>query len=283
MSCTNPVRAWRRPSSLPDGVSPVDFTTGEILEPPRRLHFNPQPGFETLQVGCGSCNGCRADRAREWAIRCYHEASLRPRNSFLTLTYADAPESLVKKDLQDFFKRARHEYKFRYLACGEYGESTRRPHYHALIFGEDFLEGKIDISSELYTNKKLADLWGHGMVSVGELNMATCCYVAGYVFKKIGDEDTFSLCSRRPGIGHGWLNRYGDDITRTGVVVIEGKEYPVPHRYFHWKEADFYDLKKERAARFSSQTFDQARNRELMLPAKAKNQAAKLSLKGKKL
>jgi hypothetical protein len=28
--------------------------------------------------------------------------------------------------------------KVRFFHCGEYGDLTRRPHYHALIFGYDF-------------------------------------------------------------------------------------------------------------------------------------------------
>lgn len=91
-----------------------------------------------LQVPCGKCIGCKSDKAMMWSIRCYHEASLHERNAFVTLTYEDAPPALVKEDLQKFFKRARHSFDFRYFACGEYGEATHRPHYHALIFGQDF-------------------------------------------------------------------------------------------------------------------------------------------------
>lgn len=40
------------------------------------------------------------------------------------------------KDLQDFFKRLRYNLngqKFIYFACGEYGDTTKRPHYHVVI------------------------------------------------------------------------------------------------------------------------------------------------------
>lgn len=52
--------------------------------------------------------------------------------------------------------------------------------------------------------------------------------------------------SRRPGIGHTWLDLYGDDIARTGVVSIEGRSYQVPKRYLLWHEDQLADVKKER-------------------------------------
>ena len=69
------------------------------------------------------------------------EAKLHKENCFITLTYNNNNlpkyKSLVKKELQDFFKRLRKKYGegIRYYACGEYGPKGKRPHYHAIIFG----------------------------------------------------------------------------------------------------------------------------------------------------
>lgn len=291
MSCFSPVSVWRDPLEGPP--SPPDLTrinldTGELLPGPRPgISFTHRSGWERLAVGCGRCDGCRADRALEWSIRCYHEASLYPRNSFLTLTYDSAPPALVKSDLQKFFKRLRHSYTFRYFACGEYGEKTRRPHYHALIFGEDFLSGNVThISDELYTNEAVAKCWGHGLVSIAELNMATCCYVAGYVFKKIGDHETFSVQSRRPGIGHDWLDRFSGDLTRTGSVTIEGREYPIPRRYMKWDDFKFHEEKLRRAAlqqERAPKTISEEREQSRHLKAKAAKKAASKTLGSKTL
>lgn len=87
-------------------------------------------------IKCGQCMECRLAYSREWAIRITHEAAMHERNCFLTLTYDDdhLPKygQLVKSDLQKFFKRLRHHFNFKYVACGEYGERRRRPHFMRL-------------------------------------------------------------------------------------------------------------------------------------------------------
>ena len=265
MSCYYPVSAWKARRFNESGK--------------RGIVFSPRDGFEdmALQVPCGKCIGCKSDKAMMWSIRCYHEASLHERNAFVTLTYEDAPPALVKEDLQKFFKRARHSFDFRYFACGEYGEATHRPHYHALIFGQDFLDDAIDISDSLYTSSSLSKLWGHGLISVAPVTMASCCYVAGYVHKKVGDDETFTLMSRQPGIGKDWLAKYGDDLRRTGTVTIEGKELPVPMRYLAWEEEMFSDLKRERAKRFRDMTPDERYKRACSLPARELSKKAQVS------
>lgn len=202
-----------------------------------------------MTVPCGKCESCRSATASQWAIRCYHESTLHKNNSFLTLTYDNdnLPPSLVPDHLALFWKRLRHQAPgVRYFACGEYGDNTRRPHYHALVFGADFLGGSYRLGEGLYANDTVTKIWGKGQVAIAEVNMATCCYVAGYAVKKIGDPDTFIRMSRQPGIGHDWLDKYEDDIRRTGTVVVEGREYPLPKRYFDWH--DFDDLKQYRKA-----------------------------------
>lgn len=221
----------------------------------RSIVFNPKDGFldRPVDLPCGKCSGCRADQSLMWSIRAYHESTLHDRNCFVTLTYDDAhfPEdgAISKKHLQDFFKRLRkslHPDKVRYIACGEYGDQTRRPHYHAILFGQDFRFDKVSINSELYTSPFLQERWGKGLVSIAPVTMASICYVCGYVTKKIADDDTFNLASRRPPIGHDWLAKYSDDLVRTGVVVIDGKEYPVPKRYLEFRPEEFEALKRKR-------------------------------------
>ncbi|AXH75064.1 MAG: replication initiator protein [Microviridae sp.] len=222
MSCVCPIDCWRSTEVSESGKCPIVFTVcGADLTRP-------------LQVPCGRCVGCCADRALIWSIRVFHESTLHKQNSFLTLTYSDAPESVSKRDLQLFFKRLRKFAKVRYFACGEYGSHTHRPHYHVCLFGVDFLADSYAISDSLYGNRVLDDCWSHGLCSVGSLTLASAMYVAGYVSKKIGDPDTFNLMSTRPAIGRGWLDKFVDDIRRTGKVVIDGQEFTVPKKYLEW-------------------------------------------------
>ena len=201
-----------------------------------------------------------------WSIRAYHEASMHKFNSFLTLTYDDdhlpSDNKINKPDLQKFFKRMRKHFKFKYLACGEYGELTRRPHYHAIIFGEHFNHGGLTqmIDDQQYTNSVVEKIWGQGHISIAECNLSTIMYTCGYVHKKIGDDETFRLMSRgsgkvsdppiwRYGIGKAWLEKYKDDLIKTAghpVVTMEGREFPIPPRYIDWFEDDFAEVKKYR-------------------------------------
>lgn len=270
MSCYHPVRAWRYPV---EGSS---------------LHFTPQGApYEQLEVPCGVCVGCRADQSLMWSIRAYHESMIHDRNCFVTLTYSDehlpADRKIDKKELQDFFKRLRKKLPPRsmsYIACGEYGDDTRRPHYHAVLFGVDFLHDKITLDDKSYTSPTLSEIWGKGNVSISPVNMATICYVCGYVTKKIKDKDTFNLMSRRPAIGKRFLERFKSDMLATSSVTIEGKEYPVPKRYIEWAKDEFQDIiaqRQEYAKRNS------LKNTDAVLKAKKLNRLARNSQKKGKL
>lgn len=251
MTCFYPIDCWRSRTPNESGK--------------RSIVFRRADGYEemALQVPCGKCAGCAADKAMTWAIRSYHESTLHGQNCFLTLTYNDDclpdDQRIDKRHLQGFFKRLRHHVKFRYYACGEYGDKTCRPHYHAAIFGADFLAKSVDLGGGCYTNQLLVDTWGFGNVMAAEFNMSTACYVAGYVGKKIGKEDGFHVMSK--GIGFNWLNRYYDDLARTGSVVIEGRELPIPMSYINkFEKIDpsiFAGVRRERRERFSNMTPDQ--------------------------
>lgn len=271
MTCYSPLDGWMSANRNESGKRSVVFSLNQGLVD--------QP----IQVPCGKCTGCRADQALMWSIRAYHESTLHFKNSFITLTYSDEnlpPDGkLVKEDLQKFFKRLRKKYPpkhIRYIACGEYGDTTKRPHYHAIIFGEDFLHDKIQLTDDLYTQEDLANVWNLGHVSIAPVTMASICYVCGYVVKKIHDNDTFNLMSRRPGIGYNFLIQYYDDLVRTGSVTIEGREYPVPKRYLDWSPEEFKELKNAR--RKLAKSRDAAMHRE-GLRAREKNRKALLKQK----
>lgn len=261
MPCYRPITAYRSSQGRnANGAWPLSFSVNG--------------GFKDMPVtiACGKCIGCRLERSKEWASRCVHESRLWDSNLFLTLTYDDAhlPKnmSLVSKHLQDFWKRLRSwvfsptglgrvpEKEFvdganrvvngiRYFACGEYGDTSKRPHYHAIVFNLD-LPDKIPYKrsfdgSQLYISNTLNALWGHGYCVIGAVTFQSCAYVARYVTKKIyglsapehyGDrEPEFCRSSNRPGIGANWFIKYADEVARNGFVLINGHKNPVPRYY----------------------------------------------------
>lgn len=232
----------------------------------RKLVFNRSAGFADLEVTvpCGQCIGCRIDKSRSWAIRCVHEAKMHHTNSFLTLTYSDdeVPRDygLEKRELQLFFKRLREKIgKFRYYACGEYGDENRRPHYHVILFGYDFsadrkFHSKNSKGDLLYTSALLDCTWGKGFCLIGSFNYASAAYCARYAMKKQLGKNAhehehycrfdpitgelfqvppeFALMSRKPGIGASWFEKFHTDAFPSDFIVYQGKTHPVPKFYF---------------------------------------------------
>lgn len=214
-----------------------------------------------MSVACGQCIGCRLERSRQWAIRCYHEAQMWEENCFVTLTYA--PEhlppdrSLHLDHFQKFMKRLRKKTGggVRFFHCGEYGEQFGRPHYHAILFNVAFGDQKLwKVQNEfpLYTSEALSRLWPLGFSSVGAATFQSAAYVARYILKKVTgaqsashyewtDPETgevhqrkpeYVTMSRRPGIGRTWLDKYGgSDCWRHDEVVIDGRAMRPPRYY----------------------------------------------------
>jgi len=186
-----------------------------------------------------------------WAIRCVHEAQSHELNCFVTLTYADDKippgGTLVKKHFQDFMKRLRklHKLPVRYFHCGEYGETTLRPHYHAILFGIDFADKKLHSKNAqgqtLWTSETLTKLWGFGHCLIGALTFETAAYTARYCLKKIngqladahyqGREPEYATMSRRPGIGADWFAKYSDDVYPSDFIVLRGQKQQPPRYY----------------------------------------------------
>lgn len=274
MACYRPLECWRSRDVNDNGKRPVTF----------QLHSG--IAEDALSVPCGKCAGCVKDAATAWSVRCYHEASLSDRNCFVTLTYAEdrCPGSLVKSDVQKWLKRVRSEgVKLRYFACGEYGGQTRRPHYHVLVFGQDFLEGsqKLGYDNKYYTSPFLDDSWGNGFVTVAPVDAGACFYVAGYSLKNIGCDDSFHLASRRPPIGDGWLDKYYDNVARLGFITIEGKRVPLPKAYLSRERfgVEFDHIKENRKEYFRTLSPDDVwRNREVARP-REKNLIARTGVK----
>lgn len=260
MPCYRPLQAYRLSGAV-------------VFQKPR--------GFsEPLRLPCGQCIGCRLEKSRQWAVRCVHEASLWPVNSFVTLTYDDAhlpaDGSLDKSEFQRFMKRLRKRRKrVRYFHCGEYGDVNGRPHYHALLFNVGFpdrvpwreAKGK----SVSYRSGELESTWGLGHCEVGEVTFESAAYVARYVVKKVtGDrewehyervnpltgelmqlEREYATMSRGSALGRGWFEQYAEDVYPLDRVISRGREAKPPRAYDKFLEGEapveFAELRAERA------------------------------------
>lgn len=247
------------------------------------ITFNPMRAMNSTQpfgIPCGRCTGCRLDKARQWATRCLHEAKLYEENCFLTLTYDDQhlPEtnSVDVREWQLFMKRLRDrvEPRLRFFACGEYGENNYRAHYHALIFNFDFpdktLWKETKAGNRLYRSKLLEELWPYGFSTIGAVNHQSAGYVARYTMKKIGGDKAadhylrphplsgklyqvkpeFAVMSRRPGLGHAYVERFKSDFFPSDFIVVDGRKTPVPRYYLkQLSEEEQRSIKLARTAR----------------------------------
>lgn len=232
---------------------------------------------DSIDIPCGKCIGCRLAYSRDWANRCMLEASYHDECHFLTLTYDDAhlPENdivdmrtgevkqspvhtLVPRDLQLFMKRLRKNsgQELRFFACGEYGSSTHRPHYHLIVFGlhlDDLTVLKSNFRGELYYRSSLVEkCWTYGYSMVCDVSWDTCAYVARYVVKKIKGAAAelytdfnivppFVRMSLKPGIGRLYYDDHKDNIYKYDKIVMstdKGGRVFRPPRYYD----KLYDL-----------------------------------------
>ncbi|WNK12600.1 MAG: replication initiator protein [Microvirus sp.] len=257
---------------------------------------------DTISLPCGNCIGCRLERSRQWSLRCVHEASLHKHNAFVTLTYSDenlpANGSLHYPDFQLFMKRLRKHYgpKVRFYMCGEYGDSTRRPHYHVCLFNchiSDKILHTYSNSLPLYTSPTLSKLWPLGHSLIGDLTKQSAAYTARYVMKKVNGQlaqshyensdgthrvPEFNRMSLRPGIASAWYDKYHDDIHPHDKLIHEGTKYTVPKYYDRrHKRSDSLGLAEAKAGREAAATLCAADNTPERLTVREAVQAERLT------
>lgn len=243
MDCKKPVRIFKN-------MDPILYPSGML-------------------VPCGKCLNCRIQKRKEWSLRMLHEYDRWDSTVFLTLTYDDnhlrrryttnygpppfvAP-TLSKSDLQKFFKRLRRDLEktnrnIKYYACGEYGDQTQRPHYHAIVYG-------IGLSSPDKTlvmdNWPFCD-WNNQAIrngSFGRVTPESIQYVAGYIDKKLSGEqaiyDTHERYARdnvfkiqSQGLGLNYVDPNETQMVELGYITHRGVKHSIPRYYLSkmgWK------------------------------------------------
>lgn len=190
-----------------------------------------------LPCACGRCMPCRVNKKRNWTFRLELEASRYKEACVVTLTYNDLnlPDggSLDKTHPQLWLKSFRKvlaPLKIRFFLAAEYGKTTQRPHFHCILFGV----GAERVGGPITNVGRVAGLakqtWKHGNILVDECSKEAIAYVAGYVTKKLTEEERkvgglereFIRMSLRPGIGA----KSAEDIARVlstdvGLVAIK--------------------------------------------------------------
>lgn len=267
MSCYHPIEAW-------------DYTDQLDLFGPRQISMKGPHDLDDrkkmirqgrrLLLPCRKCVGCRLDKSREWANRVVMEQLYHQESWFLTLTYDDehlppaypvdpatgeilsVHATLVKDDLQKFFKRLRKNSKqeLRYFASGEYGSQTYRPHYHCLIFGlhlDDLKPIKQNFSGDqYYISDFISKCWPFGIHILGQVTWNSAAYVARYTMKKAthgytkeyyekaGIQSEFQTMSLRPAIGRRFYDDHPDlfEYSTFNVTTMYGGLKMSPPEYF---------------------------------------------------
>lgn len=233
------------------------------------------PKDKIIKLPCGQCVDCRLEYSRQWANRCMLELQYHDSSYFVTLTYDDAhvpksyysdPETgeafesltLQKRDFQLFMKRLRKKFsdqKIRFFMAGEYGDETKRPHYHAILFGLhlDDLQHykKSQLGFSYFNSPSLSEVWSDndgnpiGHVVIAPVTWETCAYTARYVMKKLnGDlsqfysdfnlQPEFTLMSRKPGIARQYYDDHPDlyQYDKINLKTEKGGRTFKPPRYY---------------------------------------------------
>lgn len=190
---------------------------------------------------CRHCAACISTRVADLSFisslelqKCYRDGF---GASFVTLTYApeNTPlsshgyKTLVKSDLQDFFKRLRSHavrsgfsYPIKHISCGEYGKKDGLPHFHLVLIGLDCYTANQFI-------KKVWDKTKYGLIDVQALKSSSglryvCKYLSKsnpfgdirYIYDSTGVQPPFVVHSQR--LGFDWISKHAKDIVKNGYV-----------------------------------------------------------------
>lgn len=259
MSCYYPLQVFQH-----------KYLKGKVLFD-RKYRYNDL--YAPLKIPCSQCIGCRLEHARQWAMRCMHEAALYEDNCFITLTYDNdhLPKNgfLERRDFQLFMKRLRKHFAgvtIRTFYCGEYGSKLGRPHFHAILFNLDFhdklvykqVRKKDGSSYFLYNSETLDKIWRKGFAVIGNVTSESAGYVAQYTLKKKTGEQaadhyeyvdpiTFEVFQRPPefaqaslgkAIGKGWYEKFKSDVFPSDEIIVNSRAVRPPQLYLDLLELD---------------------------------------------
>lgn len=211
-----------------------------------------------MVLPCGKCGYCRERKLNEWTVRVLCECRVQPFGfHFVTLTYSEkfltldswGNPILNPNDLTLFLKRLRYFNaqnpdggKIKYVASGEYGSRTKRPHFHLIIFG-CYQADIVNAWRDVETNEHL------GNIRFGTVTPQSVRYTLKYILKEsLGESienrdglfnpDEWIPPFRRfsKGIGKAWVTDHQKrwhkaDLVNRIYVPINDLKYPMPRYY----------------------------------------------------
>lgn len=184
-------------------------------------------------VPCGGCIICRKYKGMEWTARILLEwMNTETTSWFITMTYDDdnvprtveSDLTLKKKETTQWVQNyLKNEQAFRYYLVGEYGDETKRPHYHMAVFPDE----EMDL-------ERFRKVWRRGFVSAYPMDPIRAAYLAKYTTKKLtkaddprllpGQEPEFRTSSRAPALGHKAAEVIADSYrTKSGSKILAEK------------------------------------------------------------
>lgn len=209
---------------------------------PFKKHVN----GSAIDLPCGSCPNCIIQRKNDWLTRVHFETYYHGIPLFITLTYNDdhLPRlrknvaTLRKRDVQLFIKRLRKIQSgsvHKYMAVGEYGTKTKRPHYHLLLW----YNGTYDqITKSIQASWKLGEIH-YGEAKEGNAAGYCCAYIGQKRYKQSqnpGQDPEFILFSK--GLGAAYLTsatiEYHHRKNYPMFIMKDGQKVHMP-RYYRLK------------------------------------------------
>lgn len=231
-------------------------------------------------IPCKNCWACQLNYSAEWATRNMLETLEHEQCYFITLTYDEEhlpiPEkmsytqiyamethnieiehtiendgtwisgTLVPEHVKTFINSIRKHFQrqgitgIRYFYCGEYGETTQRPHYHMLLYGVpmDLTQNysyHIDKNfKEHWKNPLIDKFWKYGMHDIANIEWSSAAYVSRYCTKKLNTEQNnakwyaeqgkikeFIRMSTNPGIGMKYYQLHKLDIYKNDEMIMK--------------------------------------------------------------
>lgn len=246
MSCISPTYAWQSIAVNKNGR--------------RKPVFRPSEGDKNLPmipVPCGKCTLCLARKSMDWATRAYHESQMHEQSCCWTATYDNehlpADGKLDARHTRAFVRGVKQHFQpipIRAFIVGEYGAKSGRAHLHGFFYGTDALGGSLRWSAvekgpSQYMNPVINKIWKRGHVQIDRVTPESCAYIAGYCLKKIDEQAKIMSYPRMPALGRAWFDKYFEQLVRTGFVVINGRQRPIPQKYYEWADGALDHWKDE--------------------------------------